>query len=79
MKKWNLIHFSYISNKIINNIKMSDKGNDNGYDSCQHYTDLADTISDQRDDCTNSACAAATDISAAIDYFTASACYSSKK
>ena len=60
---------------------MSDKGdgNNNGYDSCQYFQDLGDTISEQRDDCTNSACAVATDISAAIAYFTASACYSSKK
>ena len=60
---------------------MSDKGdgNNKGYDRCQYFEDLGNTISEQRDDCTNSACAVATDISAAIDYFTASGCYSSKK
>lgn len=60
---------------------MSDKENENsqGNDTCQIYQDHADTISEQRDECTNATCAATTDFMAAIDYFTASACYSSKK
>ena len=59
---------------------MSDKGdgNDQGTDSCQYYQDVADTISDQRDDCNSSACAAAVDFSAAAAYYVASSCYSSK-
>jgi hypothetical protein len=57
----------------------NENGNDHGNDSCQAYQDAGDTISDQRDECTNSTCAAAVDFSAAIDYFTAAACYSSKK
>lgn len=60
---------------------MSDKenGNNQGNDSCQIYEDHAETISEQRDECPNANCAAATDFMAAIDYFSASACYSSKK
>ncbi len=60
---------------------MSDKenGNDQGHDSCQIHVDQAETISEQRDECPNANCAAATDFMAAIDYFTAAACYSSKK
>ena len=60
---------------------MSDKGdgNEQGTDSCQIYQDLGDTISDQRDECTNYVCAAAVDFSAAAAYASAAACYSSKK
>ena len=60
---------------------MSDKesGNDQGNDSCQAYQDLGDTISEQRDDCPNAACAVASDFSAAAAYFAASSCYGSKK
>ena len=60
---------------------MSDheNGNDQGTDSCQVYQDQGDAISEQRDDCNSAVCAAAVDFSAAISYFTAAACYSSKK
>jgi hypothetical protein len=54
-------------------------GNDNGTDTCQHFQDIGDIISDQRDDCPNATCAAAVDFSASAAYYAASACYSSKK
>ena len=61
---------------------MSDKGSGNdqsqGTDSCKYYEDLAETISEQRDECTNSGCAAAVDFSASAAYFKAASCYSSK-
>ena len=57
----------------------NDNGNDNGTDTCQHYENSGDIISDLRDDCPNATCAATVDFMAAADYFAASACYSSKK
>jgi len=60
---------------------MSDKegGNDQGGDSCAGYSDLGDTYSELRDDCSNAACAVAMDFSAAGAYYAASECYSSQK
>ena len=59
---------------------MSDQesGANTGNDSCQVYQDYGDIISDQRDECNDAGCAAATDFSAAAAYYAASACYSNK-
>ena len=59
---------------------MSDKDTGNsGYDSCQAYEDLGNTYSEQRDNCYDAGCATATDFSAAAAYYSAAACYNSKK
>jgi len=59
---------------------MSDKDTGNsGYDTCQALEDLGNTYSEQRDDCNDAGCAAVMDFSAAAAYFSAAACYSSKK
>ena len=60
---------------------MSDKGdgNDQGNDTCQYFENLGDVYSEQRDECNDAGCAAASDFAAAASYYAAAACYSSKK